>query len=109
VSPLVKIGIPPHVPAYLSHASLIPLKNRRDEELTMIMPGLFSEVYAEAEVAYRREQMLGGTGRMHRRAHPFHWRRRKTESEPQPPSRDTDRVTTPARRHTPAVSYPHRG
>jgi hypothetical protein len=88
---------------------LIPLKKRRDEEPTMIMPGLYSEVYAEAELAYRREQILGGTGRMHRRATPFHWRRRKTESEPQPPSRDTDRVTMPARRHWPDVYYPHCG
>ena len=75
----------------------------------MIMPGLYSEVYAEAELAYRREQMLGATGRMHRRAYPFHWRRRTTETEPQQHSRDADRVTSPARRHTPAVYHPHRG
>lgn len=75
----------------------------------MIMPGLYSEVYAEAEVAYRREQMLGTTGRMHRRAHPFHWRRRRAENLPQQPSRDSDRATTPPRRHTPAIYYPHRG
>jgi hypothetical protein len=75
----------------------------------MIMPGLFSEVYAEAEVAYRRGQMLGGAGRMHRRAYPFHWRRRRSESEPQPPNRDTDRAPKPARRHAPAIYYPHRG
>jgi hypothetical protein len=73
----------------------------------MIMPGLFSEVYAEAETAYRREQMLGGP--VHRRAHPFQWRRHKTENEPQQPSRDTDRVAKPARRHVPAIYYPHRG
>jgi hypothetical protein len=75
----------------------------------MIMPGLYSEVYAEAELAYRREQMLGRAGRVHRRAHPFHWRRRRTENEPQPPSRDPHRVTPPARRQAPAVYYPHRG
>jgi hypothetical protein len=75
----------------------------------MIMPGLYSEVYAEAELAYRREQILGGTGRMHRRAYPFHWRRRKTETEQQPPRRDTDQLTRPAHQHAPAVCYPHRG
>jgi hypothetical protein len=109
LAPLLKIGIPPDVPAYLSDASLSSLKKRRNEELTMIMPGLFSEVYSEAEVAYRREQMLGGTGRMHRRAYPFHWRRRRTETEQQPPSRDPSQVTRPARRQAPAVCYPHRG
>jgi hypothetical protein len=77
--------------------------------MTMIMPGLYSEVYAQAEMAYRREQMLGTGTRMHRRAYPFHWRRRRTESEPQPPSRDTDQLRKPARRHAPAVYYPHRG
>jgi hypothetical protein len=75
----------------------------------MIMPGLYSEVYAEAEMAYRREQMLGNTGRMHRRAFPFHWRPRRSETDPQPPSRDTDRLARPARRHAPAIYYPHRG
>jgi hypothetical protein len=107
LAPLAKIGIPPDVPAYLSDASLIPLK-KDNEELTM-MPGLYSEVYAEAELAYRREQMLACPSRMHRRAYPFHWRRRRTETEPQPPSHDADHGTRPAHRHTPVVCYPHRG
>jgi hypothetical protein len=75
----------------------------------MIMPGLYSEVYSEAELAYRREQMVGARGRMHRRAYPFHWRRRKTEAEPQSPRRGTEQVCTPARRQPPAIYYPHRG
>jgi hypothetical protein len=60
----------------------------------MTMPGLYSEVYAAAELSYRRELMLAGAGRMHRRAHPFHWRRRT--SAPQPPRREQLRVNPPA-------------
>jgi hypothetical protein len=72
----------------------------------MTMPGLYSEIYAAAELAYRREQMLAGASRMHRRAYPFHWRRRR--NEPQPPRREGGRPV-PRRRQAPALYYPHCG
>jgi hypothetical protein len=62
----------------------------------MPMPGPYSEVYAEAELAYRRERMLAAGSRMHRRAYPFHWWRRRTEE--QPPVRESGRVGQPVRR-----------
>jgi hypothetical protein len=72
----------------------------------MTMPGLYSEVYAEAELRYRRERMLAGVSRMHRRAYPFHWWRRRTE--PQSPPDDGGRPV-PRRRQAPALYYPHCG
>jgi hypothetical protein len=68
----------------------------------MTMPGLYSEIYAEAELKYRRELMLAGVSRMHRRAHPFHWRRRRTD--PQPTRRDGGLATQPVRRPATASS-----
>jgi hypothetical protein len=70
----------------------------------MTMPGLYSEIYAEAELNYRRELMLAGASRMHRRAYPFHWRRRK--SEPQPTRRDGGPATQPVRRPAAASGAP---
>jgi hypothetical protein len=72
----------------------------------MTMPGLYSEVYAEAELAYRRERMLARSPRSHRRVHPFHWLRRRTEE--QPPARQSGRVGQPVGRPAPA-SGPHCG
>jgi hypothetical protein len=73
----------------------------------MTMPGLlYSEIFAEAELAYRRERMLAGPTRLHRRVHPFNWRRRT--SEPKPAPREPAATTKPVRRPAPVI-YPHCG
>jgi hypothetical protein len=73
----------------------------------MTMPGLLhSEIFAQAEVAYRRERMLAGPDRMHRRVYPFHWRRHIRK--PQPTPSEPGNATAPVRRPAPVI-YPHSG